>query len=211
VNYHEGTIVSNAVIALHVVLCVTHLIRYSFMLIGSNGQFDLLHFLISSIVCETVTSFAAVQFLYFVFTLRRHFMLLNSSLNEVVMSTVKLEGILPLKFHTVSDVLPERYSDISAVRDILYHHVMLCEILELIDSSYSLQVLALIGSKFVYATIFLYLLFFSIFDRSLFLVLSFASFIPFISFEVTQLVTVLYCCKSACFQVSIIFKKNILL
>jgi len=37
----------------------------------------------------------------------------------------------------VSDVLPERYSVISGVRDILYRHVLLCDILELINSSYS--------------------------------------------------------------------------
>jgi hypothetical protein len=149
VNYREGTIFSYAVIALHVLSFVTYLIRYSVELIHSNCRLCLLHFVLSALVCETVTSFAALQILYFVFTLRRHFMLLNSSLNEVVMSTVKSEGILSLKFRTVSDVLPERYSVISAVRDILCHHLMLCDILELIKSSYSLQVLALIGSKFV--------------------------------------------------------------
>jgi hypothetical protein len=132
-------------------------------------------------------------------------MLLNSSLNEVVMSTAKSDGILSLKVRTVSDVLPERYSAISAVRDILYHHLMLCDTLELINSSYSLQVLALIGSKFVYATICLYLLcFFFIFDRSLIPVRSFAYLIPFGGFEVLQLVTLVYCCKSAIFHVSII-------
>jgi hypothetical protein len=204
VKYREGIVFSNAVIALHVVLLVTYLIRYSFMLVSCDGRFDLLHFFISGLVCEIVTSFAAVHFLYFVFTLRRHFVLLNSSLNEVVVSTVKSGCILHLKVRTVSDFLPERYSAISGVRDILYRHGMLCDILELIDSSYPLQVLALIGSKFVYATIFLYLLFFSIFDISLFPVLPFDSLIPLVSFEVMQLVTVVCCCKSACFQVSII-------
>jgi hypothetical protein len=204
VNYHEGTIFSNAVIALHVVLFVSHLSRYSFLLISSNGRFYLLHSLISALVCDTVTSFAALQFLYFVFALRRHFVLLNSSLSEVVVSTVKSDGILSLKFRTVSDVLPERYSVISAVRDILYHHSMLCDILELSNSSYSLQVLALIGSKFVQATVSLYLLFFWIFDRSVFPAQSFASVILFSCFEVMQLVAVVYCCKSVNFQVSII-------
>jgi len=204
VNCQEGTIFSNAVIALHVVLFINYLIRYSFMLIRFGGQLDLLHFFISGLVCDTVTSFAAVQFLYFVFTLRRHFMLLNSSLNEVVMTTVKSDGILSLKVRTVSDFFPGRYSVISGVRDILYRQVMLCDVLELINSSYSLQVLALIGSKFVQATILLYLLFFSIFDYSLITVIPFASLILFVSFEVMQLVTVVYCCKSASFQVSII-------
>jgi len=204
VNYREGTVFSNAFIALHVVLFVTYLIPCSFLLISSNCRFDLLHYLISGLVCVTVTSFGAVQFLYFVFTLRRHFMLLNSSLNAVVMSTVKSEGIISLKVRTVSDVLPERYSVISGVRDILYRHVMLCDILELINISYSIKVLAFIGSKFVYATIDLYLLFFSIFDRSLFPVGSFAYLIPPVSFEVMQLVTFVYCCKSVSFQVSII-------
>jgi hypothetical protein len=83
----------------------------------------------SAVVCDTVTSFTAIQFLHFVFTPRRHLMLLNSSLNEVVMSTVKLECILSLNFRTVSDVKPERYSLISVVRDILYRHVMLFDIL----------------------------------------------------------------------------------
>ena len=204
VNYREGTIFSNAVIALHVVLFVTNLIRYSLEWISNKCRLDLLHFFISGLVCDTVTSFAAVQFLYFVFTLRRHFMLLNSSLNEVVMSTVKSDGILSLKVRTLSDFFPGRYSVISGVRDILYRQVMLCDVLELINSSYSLQVLAFIGSKFVYTTICLYLLFFSIFHLSLFPAYSFTALIPFVSFEVMQLVTVVYCCKSACFQVSII-------
>jgi hypothetical protein len=203
-NYRESTIFSNAVIALHVVLFISYLIRYLFEWTQHNYRLEFLFSAISRLVCDTVTSFAAVQFLYLVITLRRHFMLLNSSLNEVVMSTVKSEGILSLKVHTVSDFLPERYFVVSGVRDILYRHVMLCDILELINYSYSLQVLALIGSKFVYTTMFLYLLFFSIFDCSMFPFLPFASLIPISSFEVMQLVTVVYCCKSACFQVGII-------
>jgi len=203
-NYRESTIFSNAVIALHVVLFVSYLIRYLFEWTQHNYRLEMLFSTISRLVCDTVTSFAAVQFLYLVFTLRRHFMLLNSSLNEVVMSTVKSEGIFSLKVRTVSDFLPERYFVVSGVSDILYRHVMLCDILELINSSYSLQVLVLIGSKFVYATMLLYLLFFSIFDQSLFPGLPFTSLIPMSSFEIMQLVRVLYCCKSACFQVSII-------
>jgi hypothetical protein len=88
VNCREGAVFSNAVIALHVVLFLTYVILYSILLISSNGRFDLLHFFISDLVGETVTSFSAVQFLYFVFTLRLIFMLLNSSLNEVLVSTV---------------------------------------------------------------------------------------------------------------------------
>ena len=163
-----------------------------------------MHFFISGLICDTVTSFAALQFLYFVFTLRHHFMLLNTGLNEVVVSTVMSEDIVSLKVRRVSDFLPERYSVISSVRDILYRHVMLCDILELINSSYSLQVLALIWSNFVYATIYIYLLFISIFDRYLFPVLSFDSQLPLVGFEVMQLVTVVYCCKSVDFQVSVI-------
>jgi hypothetical protein len=206
VNYSEGTIFSYAVIALHGVLFVTYLIRYFFSWKSRNCQLHVLHFFVSGVVCDTVTSFAAVQFLYFVFTLHLHILLLNSNLNEVVMSTVKSEGILSLKVRTVSDFLPERYSAICAVRDILYRHLMLCDILELINSSYSIQVLALIVSKFLYATIGLYLLFFSIFDRSLFPVRSFVYLIPLGCFEVMQLITLVYCCKSAIFQVSIILK-----
>jgi hypothetical protein len=119
VNYREDTVFSNAVIALHVVLFVTYLIRYSYQWASYKSRLDLLHFFISALVSETVTSFAAVQFLYFVFTLRRYFMLLNSSLNAVVMSTVKSESILSTKFRRVSDVLLARYSVISGVRDIL--------------------------------------------------------------------------------------------
>ena len=204
VNYREGTIFSNAVIALHFVLFVTYLIRYSFEWTRHNFRLDILDSALSRLVCDTVNSFAALQFLYFVFTLHRHFMLLNSSLNEVVVSTVKSECILPLKVRSVSDFLPEKCSFTSSVRDIVYRHVMLCDILELINSSYSLQVLALIGLKFAYATIFLYLLFFSIFDQYLFPFLPFASLVPIGSFEVMQLVTVLYFCKSASFHVSII-------
>ena len=204
VNYREGTVFSNAVIALHVVLFVLYLIRYSFEWTQHNFRLDMLDSVVSRLVSDIVTIFAALQFPYFVFTLRRHLMLLNSSLNDVVVSTVKAECVFPIKVRPVSDFLPERYSVISRVRDILYHHVMLCDILELINSSYSLQVLALIGLKFAYTTIFLYLLFFSVFDRSLFPFLPFASLIPLGTFEIMQLVTVLYCCQSACLQVSII-------
>jgi hypothetical protein len=206
VNYREGTIFSYAVFVLHGVLFVIFFIRYWFVWTGNKSRLDMLHSLLSGLACDIVTCFAAVQFLYFVFTLRRHFQLLNSSLNEVVMSTVKSEGILSLKVRTVSDVLTERFSVISAVRDILYRHLMLCDILELINSSYSLQFLALIGSKFVYATVCLYLLFFSIYDPSLFPVVPFASLVPIISVELMELITVVYCCKSANFQVSIIEK-----
>ena len=204
VNYREGIVFSNAVIALHVFLFLIFLIRYSFVWIILNCRLDMLHFFMSAVVCDTVINFAALQFLYFVFTLRRHFMLLNSSLNDAVVSTVQSECILSLKVRTELDFLPGRYSFISALRDILYRHVMLCDILELINSSYSLQVLVLIGSKFVHATISLYLLFTSIFDRSLFPVRFVTPHIPLTTFEVIQLVTVLYCCKSACLQVSII-------
>jgi len=202
VNYREGTVFSNAVIALHVALFVTNLIRCWSQWARHNCRLDMLHFFMARLISDTVTSFAALQFLYFVFTLRRHFMLLNTSLNKVVMSTVKAECILPLKFRKVSDFLPERYSIISGVRDIPYRHVTLCDILELINSSYSFQVLALIGSKFVYTTIFLYLSFVSIFDHSLFPFRFFTSQISIGTFEVMQLVTVVYCCQSACFQVS---------
>jgi hypothetical protein len=149
VNYREGTIFGYAVIVLHGVLLVTHLIGFSFQWTNRNYQLHVLHSAISGPVCDTVTSFAAVQFLYFVFVLLRHFMFLNLSFNEVVMSTVKSEGILSIKFPTVLDFLPEKYFVISGVRDILYHRLMICDILGLINSSNSLQVLAVIGSKYV--------------------------------------------------------------
>jgi hypothetical protein len=205
VKYHEGTAFSNAVIALHVVLFVIYLFRMYIQLSNSNNKAASLLFFISSSVSDTIACFVAFQFLYFVFTLRRQFMLLSSSLNDLLMSTQKPENILPLNVLTVSDFFPKRCSVISGLRDILFRHVMLCDILELIDSSYSLQVLALIGSKFVYTTISLYYLFFSIFDRSLFPVLSVPSLIQVVSFEIVLLVTVLYCCKSACLQVGVIY------
>ena len=118
---------------------------------------------------------------------------------------MKSVGILSTKVRTVSDFKPEIYSVITGVRDILYRHVMLCGILDLITSSYPLQVMALIGSKFMYATIFLLLLFFfSIFYRSLFPFHSLDILIPLGTFDVMQLVSVLCCCKSAFFQVSVI-------
>ena len=204
VNYREGAIFSNVVIALHFVLFVTYLIQSLFEWTSNKCRLDLLNFFISHLVCDTVISWAALHFLYIVFTLRRHIMLLNTSVNEVVVSTVKSECILTLEIGKVSNFFPERYSVISGVRDILYRHMKLCDILDLINSSYSLQVLALIGSKFVYATLLLYLLFFSIFYRSLFPILHFAPLIPLVSFEVMQLVAVACCCMSASFQVSII-------
>jgi hypothetical protein len=209
VNYHEGTAFSNAAIALHFVVFVIYLFRFYIQWSNSINKAVSLPFYISSTVSDTITCFAALQFLYFVFTLRRQFTLLSSSLNDVLMSTETLENILPLNVHSVSDFVPKRYSVISGLRDILYLHVMLCDILELIDSSYSLQVLALVGSKFVYATISLYFLFFSVFDRSLFPGLSVPSSMTLGSFEIFLLVTVVFCCKSACLQVGVIYTNYI--
>jgi hypothetical protein len=205
VNYREGTAFSNAVIALHFVLFVIYLFRFYIQWSHNISNAASMLFFISIAVSDTIACFAAFQFLYFVFTLRRQFALLSSSVNDVLMSTVKSDNIFSLKVRKVSDFSPEIYSFISALRDILYRHVMLCDVLELIGSSYSLQVLALIGSKFVYATLSLYLLFFSIFDCSLFPDISVPSLITLGSFEIIQLVTVLYCCKSACLQVGVIY------
>jgi hypothetical protein len=205
VNYHEGTAFSNAFIALHVVLFVSYLIRMYIQWPRNNHKVALLLFYVSIAVCDTIICFAAFQFLYFVFTLRRQFILLNSSMNDVLMSTEKSENILQLNVQTVSDFVPKRYSVLSGLRDVLYRHVMLCDILALIDSSYSLQVLALIGSKFVYSTIFFYYLYFSIFNPSLFRGFSVPSIITLGSFEIILLVTVVYCCKSACVQVGVIY------
>jgi hypothetical protein len=200
-NYHEGTAFSNTVIVLHFVLFVNYAFRYLTQCVISRHRIDFVYYFISALICETVNSFAAVQFLYFVFNLRRHFLLLNSSLNEVVLSTVKCDSKFPSNVRTVSDFLLRRYSAISDLRDILYRHVILCDILELINSSYSLQVLALIGSKFVHLTIFLYLLFFAFHLHSLLPVNSIVLLLPIITFEIIQLVTVMYCCTSTCFQV----------
>jgi hypothetical protein len=203
VNYRESTKFTNAVIALHVVLFVNYLFRLWILCLSSNYGLDLLHFYVTGFICDTVISFAAVQFLYLVFTLRVLFMLLTSRLHEVMLSTVMSENVYSLKVRTVSDFSPGSNNVISGLRDILYRHVMLCDILELIDSSYSLQVLVFMGLKFVYATVFLYLLWLELFDRSLFQVFPFASGIVFVSFEAIQLFSVVYCCKSACVKVCI--------
>jgi hypothetical protein len=164
----------------------------------------MLHNATSTVVCETVTIFAAVQFLYFVFTLRRLFMLLNSRLNEVVMSTVKFDNAFSLKVRKVSDFLPKRNSIVSALRDILYRHVVLCDVLELVDSSYALQVLAFIGSKFVHATVHFFLLFLSMCDCSFFPTPPISSLLLNLCYILIPLVSLLYCCNSASFQVGII-------
>jgi hypothetical protein len=86
-------------------------------------------------------------------------MLLNSGLNDFVMSTAKSEYIA-LKVRTVSDFVPKRYSVSSGLRDIVYRHEMLCDILELIDYSYTLQVLGFLRSKIGYATVGVFYCFF---------------------------------------------------
>jgi hypothetical protein len=127
-------------------------------------------------------------------------MLLNSRLNEVVISTVKSDNISSLKVRKVLDFSPESYSVVSGLRDILHRHGMLCDILELIDSYYSLQVLVFIGSKFAYETIMLFMILFSIFDRSLFPIHSFTLAIAFVLYELIQLVAVVYCCSGVLLQ-----------
>jgi hypothetical protein len=204
VNYREGTAFSNAVIALHVGLFVTYFFRYSVEWIRNNCHLYVLHFHISGLICDTVTSFAAIQFLYFVLILRRHFLLLNATLNEFVMSTVKSENIPSLKVRTVSDFVPEIYSAISGLREFLNRHLLLCAILELIDSSYSVQVLAFMGSKYIYATVCFYILFFTVFDLSKVMVMSFPLVMCTISCEVMQLLAVVYCCRSVSVQVGVI-------
>jgi hypothetical protein len=198
-NYQESANFSNTVIAIHVVLFFTYLIQYFFHWTINEFRLNLLHFFISSFMCETVTSFAAIQSLYFVSTLRRLFMSLNSRLHVTVVSTVKSKEV-----RTVLDFLPEKYSVISGLREIRNHHVMLCDVLDLINSSYSLPVLALISLRFIFTTLGLYLVFFSILYPSAYSIHFYSSLPPVISFEVTQLVAVLYCCKCASFQVGTI-------
>jgi hypothetical protein len=203
-NYHEGTAFSKAVIALHFVLFITYLFIHSIEWIRYNCPLYFLPFHISCLICDTVISFSAIQFLYFVLTLRRHFLLFNSSLNEFVMSTVKSEDIPSLKVRAVSYFVPECYCVISGLREFLNCHLLLCDILEVINSSYSVQVLAFMGSKYVYATACLYILFFTVFDLSKVLVLPFPVLICVISYEVMQLLSVVYCCRSASVQVGTI-------
>jgi hypothetical protein len=125
-------------------------------------------------------------------------------LNEVVMSTVKSDNTFSLKVRKVSDFSPKGNSVISALRDILYHHMVLCDVVELIDSSYSLQVLVIIGSRFVHTTIYFYLLLLPIFDLSFFTANSFISLLPYLSYVIIQVVAAVFCCKSACVQVGVI-------
>jgi hypothetical protein len=99
-NYHEDITFSNSVITEHFLLLAVYLIRYSLYWINSNCRLYVLRCNMSDLVCDIVTCFVAIQFLYFVFTLHRHFMLLNSGLNDFVMSTVKSEYIV-LKVRTV--------------------------------------------------------------------------------------------------------------
>jgi len=130
-------------------------------------------------------------------------MLLNSSINEVAVSTVKAENVFSLKVCTVSDLVPESYSVVSGLSEFVIRHLLLYDVLELIDASYSVHVMAFIGSKYLYAAVCLYVLFFTEFDLTD-VVLYFPVLISVMSFEIMQLVTVLYCCKSACLQVGII-------
>jgi hypothetical protein len=217
VNYHEGSIFCNAVIALHFALFIKYLFRFWIQLVHANYEVGALYFFITGLICEIVTSFAAVQFLYLVFTLRRHFMLLSSSLREVMVSTEMSEHDISLNVRTVSDFSPGIYSIISDLRDILYHHMMLCDVFELINTSYSLQVLAFIGSKFVSLTVLLYLVWWTFLDYSFSHVIFFAQLIALFSFEVIELVSVVYCCKAASFQVGtfiitfIIFRSVVLM
>jgi hypothetical protein len=204
VNYHEGTTFSNAVIAFHVAVFITKAIIFYSVCISRNCPLGFLYNVTSSLLCETVTVFAAFQFLYVVFTLRRLFMLFNARLNEVVMYTVKSDNVFPLNVRKVSDFLPKRNSIVSALRDTLHHHMMLCEILELINSSYALQVLAFIGSKFLYATVNFYLLFLSICDCSFFPTPPISTVLLVLCYILIQLVSLVCCCNSASFQVGII-------
>jgi hypothetical protein len=63
----------------------------------------------------------------------------------------------------------------------------------------------LLGSKFVHPTVILVILSYAIIDRSLHPVHSFVLLLPDFSFEIIQLVAVVYCCKSACVQVGVIY------
>jgi hypothetical protein len=111
---------------------------------------------------------------------------------------------LRVKSSHLSDFLPIKYFVISGLLDSLCRHVMLCDVLELIDS-YSLQVLAFVGSKFVHPTVIFGILFHAILDRSLLPVHSFVFLLPDFFFEIIHLVAVVYCCMSVCVQVGVIF------
>jgi hypothetical protein len=77
---------------------------------------------------------------------------------------------------------------------------MLCDILDLINPSFTSPVLAFIGSKFVYTTVGPFY-FFSILDRTVFHVSSFVSLLPLDSYEVNMVVAMVLIRMPASFLV----------
>jgi hypothetical protein len=205
-NYHEGTASFKTIIAIHSIFIVSYLGRSVFEWVIHNYPLNVLPFIISSMMCQIITNFAEIQFLYFVYIVRRHFMLLNSRLNEMVvsLSTVKSKEKLPFNRNNISEFSSVNNLVNCGLRDVLNLHMTLCDVLDSINSTYSLQVLALTGWKFLGVTVAFYLIVSVILDSTIKQVHSFPSLIAVISSEVTQLVTVVHCCKYAGFQVRVI-------
>jgi hypothetical protein len=130
-------------------------------------------------------------------------MLLNSRLNEMIvsLSTVKSKEIISFNGNNMSEFSAKNSLVNCGFRELLNLHETLCDVLEVINSTYSLQVLASVGWKFVNLTVSFYLIVSVILDNTIYQIQSFPSLIFSISFEATQLVLLVHCCNSASFQV----------
>jgi hypothetical protein len=117
---------------------------------------------------------------------------------------MKLEEIRSSNFDNMSVLSAENSHLNCGLHKLLKLHLALCDVLDIINSTYSLQVLASVGWKFINVTIALYLIFVAILDTTIIQAHSIPSLILSISFEATQLVIVVYCCKSVTSQVSAI-------
>jgi hypothetical protein len=198
---HDDTDFSKSIIAAHAIAIIAHVGKNIIGWVRINCRLDILPFFISCMLCLTVTSFAEIQFLNFVFIVRRHFVSLNSRLSEIITSRVKTQEIIPPNLDTTSELSLENSLVNRGLHELLNIHVTLCDVLDEIKSTYSLQVLASVGWKFVNITITLYLIFSVILDNTIFQVHSSPSLIFSISFEAMQLIMVVSFCKSASFQV----------
>lgn len=203
INYHESTNSYNTVIAVHSILIIAYLGRSVMGWIRINCVLSLLPFFVSHVMCQIITSFADIQFTYFVFIVRTYFMLLNSRVNEVTASlqTVKSKECISFNRNNTSEFSAENSLVNCDFHELITIHDALCDVLDVINSTYSFQVLAMVGWKFLNVTIGFYLMLSVILDSKIYQVLSFPSLMFSISCEAMQLAVVVLCCNSTSFQV----------
>jgi hypothetical protein len=187
------------IIAQHSVVFVTFVSRFFFEWIRSDCLLMMLSFSISCPICEVICIFVELQFLGFLSILHRNFIVLNSKFDGIS-SEISSKGISFFSSDLLTVATDEGFIKCN-LHDFVELHKTLCDISELINSTYSLQMLISVGRIFSNFTVGFYLIISSVIDDTVELIQSYLSLVSNICLQALHLFILAHRCNSACVEV----------